>query len=33
MAQALVAQSGSKMLNDAAVDDDSDLLNFVVAVS
>jgi hypothetical protein len=32
MAQALVAQSGSKMPNDAPVDDDSKLLNFVAAV-
>jgi hypothetical protein len=32
-AQALVAQSGSKASDDAPVDDDPDLLNFVTAVS
>jgi hypothetical protein len=33
MAQALVAQSRSKTSDDAPVDDDSKLLNFVAAVS
>jgi hypothetical protein len=33
IAQALVARSGSKAPNDAHVDDDPDLLNFVVVVS
>jgi hypothetical protein len=33
MAQALVARSGSKALDDALVDDDPDFLNFVMAVS
>jgi hypothetical protein len=33
MAQALVAQSRSKALDDAHVDDDLDLLNVVAAVS
>jgi hypothetical protein len=32
-AQALVARSGSKASNDAPIDDDLDLLYFVVAVS
>jgi hypothetical protein len=32
-AQALVARSGSKASDDAPVDDDLDLLNFVAAVS
>jgi hypothetical protein len=32
-AQALVARSGSKASDDASVDDDLDLLNFVAAVS
>jgi hypothetical protein len=32
-AQALVAQSGSKALYDAPIDDDPNLLNFVAAVS
>jgi hypothetical protein len=32
-AQALVAQSGSKASDDAPIDDDTDLLNLVVAVS
>jgi hypothetical protein len=31
--QALVARSGSKASNDAPVDNDSNLLNFVMAVS
>jgi hypothetical protein len=33
MAQALVTQSGGKAPNDAPVDDDCNLLNFVVVVS
>jgi hypothetical protein len=33
MAQALVARSGSKALNDAPIDDNFDLLNFAAAVS
>jgi hypothetical protein len=32
-AQALVVRSGSKTLDDAPIDDDPVLLNFVVAVS
>jgi hypothetical protein len=33
MAQALVAQSGSKALDDAPIDDNPNLLNFVATVS
>jgi hypothetical protein len=33
MAQALVARSGSKAPNDAPINDDPKLLNFVAAVS
>jgi hypothetical protein len=33
MTQALVARSGSKALDDAPVDDDPDLLNFVAVMS
>jgi hypothetical protein len=33
MAQALVVQSENKALDDAPIDDDPDLLNFVAVVS